>query len=295
MPYSYSDSYLRDRISSGGKDPGRGRTMDQWAAAARAGDQAALMKLIDMTNAPGDPNPNEHWATADAMNYGKMLLRDIMPGYTPTYDKAKDGGGFLSGLGNFVGGVLKTAAPIGAAFIPGIGPIAAGAIAAGGSAAGGLLRGEPFKLDKTLLAGAAGAGGNWLLGGQGLKGISGVPGRLGIGGGGAGSTVGNATQAMGGVAKVAGDGGGGGLLDMIGKYGPLVAGGLGMVGNYQDASKANELRERGIASAERTYAERAPFRMRALAAATAPQPQRPDLSWIFNDPGNPYNRAQRAA
>jgi hypothetical protein len=62
-------------------------------------------------------------------------------------------GGFWSGLGK----VLKVAAPIAAAFIPGVGPIASAAIAGGGAAAGGLMSGD--SLQQALLGGAMSAGG----------------------------------------------------------------------------------------------------------------------------------------
>lgn len=292
MPgYNYSDSYLAERASSGGKDPGRKRTAEELAMRARAGDQAALSQLIDLSGGPGDPNPSNNWATADAMNYGKLMLRDLIPNYTPIYDKAKDGSNFFDKIGSTVGGVLKTAAPL-AGFIPGIGPLAAAGIAAGASAGGGALRDEPFSLGKTALAGLAGYGGNALLGGEGPAGIKGIPSRLGLGGS---PSIGNTTAQ--GTVGAAADGGGllgtGIRLGDIARYAPLAIGALGAVGNYQDQARANALRERGIAAAERTYAERQPFRTKALGFAGMPDPERPDLSGIFSDPGNPYNRVKR--
>ena len=85
----------------------------------------------------------------------------------------------LRSVGKAVGGVLKTVAPIGAALIPGLGPVAAGLLAAGGSAAGRALTGERFNLGKTALAGAVGGVGSAVLGGEGLKGLGTVGGRLG--------------------------------------------------------------------------------------------------------------------
>lgn len=84
-----------------------------------------------------------------AMDYEGIMK---LPG-DPQEQKQQGRGGFLGGLGR----VLKFAAPIAAAFIPGIGPIASAALAGGGSAAGSLLAGDPMQ--DALLGGAlSGAG-----------------------------------------------------------------------------------------------------------------------------------------
>lgn len=237
------------------------------AARAKAGDQAALQQLYAATGIAGNPDawrPDHRNAAIDAWN--TLGIGQPIPDIKNPHH----------GILGAVGDVLKVAAPIGAAFIPGIGPIAAGAIAAGGSAAGGLMKGEPFNLGKTLMAGAAGAGGNFLLGGKGIGGISGVPGKLGLGGSAAGAP---------------GSAGGSGILDSVMKYGPLVTGALGTYGAYQDASKANQLRDAATNLVQQDYAGRAPFRLAATQALTR-TPVRPDLSNIFADPGNPFNRVR---
>ncbi len=299
-PEGYSDEFIRDRVDSG-KDKERAQLMDGLAVRAKAGDQGAMQELVRLS---------QESATMDVKNYGRMLLRDFAPEFSTGYGKANDGGGFFGSVQSVGADLLKYGAPIAAGFIPGIGPIAAGAIAAGGNTAGRALQGDPFSLKSALLSGAAGYGGNALMGGQGLNGVSGIPGRLGIGGGGgAGSQVGNMTQSMGGglsagpgaasgagagaFSTAAGGGGGGGVLAALSKYGPLAMGALGAVGSYQDNAKANDLRERGIRMAEQDYAGRQPFRDNATMFATMPQPTMPDLSNIYEDPGNPYNRTYR--
>lgn len=308
MPYDYSDQQVTERAGGAGKDPGRKRTSEELAAKARGGDQAALHQLLDLSGGPGDPNPATGWGTQDAKNYAQLLLRDLIPGYQPDYGKAQDGG---FSLGKTLGGVLKVAAPIAALAIPGLGPLASAAIAAGGSAAGGVLSGDKFNLGKTALAGVAGYGGNKLLGGQGIKGIGGIPERLGIGGGpdvggapmpgGVNPALGNATQSGQGVLASATQTGGKGIFgsgisggDLM-KYLPLASGALGAVGSYQNGAKADDLRQKAMGYAEGDYLSRSPFREKALAQVNQPMPTAPDLSAVFADPGNPYNRIQRRA
>lgn len=293
MP-SYSRDYILSRVTD--EDKGRAEENNRLIAAAKAGDQAALQKMIALA---GDDSTGA-WATNDARNHARMLLQEAgfgdQLGQFGDYAEARDGS---FSVGKALGGALKFAAPIAAMAIPGIGPLAAAGIAAGGNVAGRALSGDKFSLGSTLLSGAAGAGGNWLLGGQGFKGIGGIPQRLGFGGGASAGAAGNATQGMPGVMGAAGGGGGaggfslGGALDAVGRYGPLVVGGLGAYQTMQDQSKANELRERGIKMAEQDYAGRAPFRALATSYAQRPEPQRADLSSIFYDPGNPFNRVQR--
>jgi hypothetical protein len=133
MSYDYDENFLRDRVS-GGPDKNRAHTMDQWFAAAQAGDQNALQQLANMGGVSGT---GQGWATADARNYDKMLLAKLSGGqYTPEYDQAHDGGNFMHSLG----GVLKVAAPLAGMAIPGVGALGAMAIGAGGSALGGGVR-----------------------------------------------------------------------------------------------------------------------------------------------------------
>jgi hypothetical protein len=95
------------------------RSLDETIQRALAQDYEGIMRL------PGDPKPEEKK------------------------------GGFWSKFG----GVLKAAAPIAAAFIPGVGPAVSAAIAAGGSVAGSKLAGEPWK--DALLGGALAGAGNY--------------------------------------------------------------------------------------------------------------------------------------
>lgn len=162
MP-EYSEDFLRKRASSGGKDSSRKQTADRLFAQAtqppHEDDQAALYQLARFS---GVANPGkEGWATADARNYGKMLLSKANPNYAPEYDEAHDGS---FNLGKTLGGIAKVAAPLAGALIPGVGTLGAMAIGAGGSALGGALSGDKFDLGKTLMAGGAAAAGNKLLG-----------------------------------------------------------------------------------------------------------------------------------
>jgi hypothetical protein len=294
--------YSRDQILSrveDDRDASRARKADELLARAKAGDQAALAQLQQLA---GDDSTGG-WATNDARNYTRMLLEENKLG-DYNYSEARDGGGFWGSVKSVGGDLLKYGAPVGAAFIPGIGPLAAAGIAAGGNTAGRAIQGDPFSLKSALLSGAAGAGGNMLLGGQGVGGIKGIPGRLGFGGGAAApGAPGTGTQSMpgamggsapAGAAGVPGAGFSlGGALDTVGRYGPLAIGALGAYQTMQDQSNANELRERGIKMAEQDYAARAPFRMRAAEFAQRPEPTRQDLSSIFYDEGNPFNRVKR--
>lgn len=180
--------------------------------------------------------------------------------------------GKYSGVLGKVAKVAKVAAPIAAAFVPGIGPLAAAGLAAGAKAGGDVLAGEKFDLGGTLAAGVGGYAGNTLTGGQGYKAITG-----------GGSSVAP-------VTAVAGSGGGGGpnILSRVGDWiteDPLRAAQLGLgavnaVQGQQAASKANRLRSQSLARLN--------------------TPQREDLSTLFADEGNPYSRsspgtAKRAA
>jgi hypothetical protein len=213
MPYNYTSKELTERASGGGKDPERKATADRLYAAALKGDQSALYQLLDFVGGQGDPTAGNEWATADARNYGKMLLGQMSPDYTPQYDKANDGS---FGIGDF----LKIAAPIAGMAIPGIGTLGALAIGAGGSALGGALSGDKFDFMKTLMAGGAAAGGNKLLG-NGLGSVSGAGGAAGAAGAGASGAAGAA-----GTAAQAG----GGIADFLKKYGPAAQALLPLLG-----------------------------------------------------------------
>jgi hypothetical protein len=312
MPYNYDDAYLRERASSGGKDPGRMRTAEQLAAAARGGDQAALSRLLDFTGGPGDPTPGNEWATADARNFGKMLLRDIIPDYQPVYDKAHDGS---FSLGKTLGGVLKVAAPIAGALIPGVGMLGAAAIGGLGNLGGQALQGGKINFGQSLLSGALGAGGNALLGNG-----------LGAGSSGWLGSAGQGAQALGGAGQLGAQGvmaPGGGTLGAVGtpgiasgggvfgKLGGFLGGadgkiglndilsGVGMIGGGISAAgaqdRANDQREAAISGATQEWQQRAPMRDLAQQQLLGLNSiQRPDFSQIFADPGNPFMQGRQA-
>jgi hypothetical protein len=306
MP-SYSRDFILDRVKDK-KDAGRAAKTDKLIAQAtqppHEDDAAARSQLLQLA---GDDSTGA-WATNDARNYTRMRLSeaglsDQLPEQFRGYSEAKDG---RFSLGKAFGDFLEYAAPIAAMAIPGVGPLAAAGIAAAGTTAGRAISGDPFSLKSTLLSGAGGAGGNLLLGGQGLGGISGIPGRLGLGG--AGASAGGAPAGLGPQGIMAPGGGtigavgqgaaGSGFslgkgLDFLERYGPLAVGGLSAYQSAKDQSAANALRERGIKMAEQDYAAREPFRTRATEFARRPEPTRPDLASVFYDEGNPFNRVKR--
>lgn len=298
MSYDYSDSYVTDRASHGGKDANRKATMDQWFAAAQHGDPQAIQELENMAGMSGT---GQGWATADARNYDKMLLGRLGIGGQPQYDQAHDGS---FNPVHALGSAMKFAAPF-AGLIPGVGLPLGAALGAGGSALGGALHGDKFNLGKTLLAGAAGGAGSYLMGGEGFHGIGGAPGRLGslfgIGGHNAATAgiAGTGTQSMPGVAGAAATGGGGagaggalGTLDRIGslagKYGPMVMGGLGVIGAGKAQSHANALTDQAVQGSMQDWQSRAPVRARAQQLMLGPMPQAPNLNSSLADYGNPF-------
>lgn len=179
-------------------------------------------------------------------------------------------------LGQVLGKVVKTAAPIAALAIPGVGPLAAAGIAAGGRVAGRALEGESFDPLDAAKYGVTGAAGNAALGGQGYKAFT---------GGGGGGVASAADVASGGGGQV--PGGGGGVLGKLGDWvtdDPLRAAqlGLGAVNAVQGQQAANQANK-----------------YRAAALSRIAQPPREDLSSIFADQG-PYSgggsgTAKRAA
>ena len=293
MPYDYSSQFLTERASSGGKDPGRKRTADELAAAARAGDQAALLKLQYLAGVKDDPSTTakEGWATADARNYGKMLLGQMGTGYTPQYDQAHDEAFDLKGK---LGGALKFAAPF-AGLIPGVGPMLGAGLAAGGSALGGALHGDKFNLLDTALAGGAGylggklnpfgshagAGASYAAGatpGVGNMTQSG-PGVLGTG---AGMPVDPGMSAGGGgggsfLDNILGGGGGGSTLDKVLQYGVPLLGAAGAAHRQHEQ--------------DQEWERRAPLRAFSQQQLLGlPGIERPNLDAIFADPSSPYYR-----
>lgn len=166
-------------------------------------------------------------------------------------------------LGKAVKFVSK-AAPFVLPFVPGLGPIAAGALSAGAAAAGGK------NLKDSLLTGVASGAGSAVLGGQGYKGVSGAFGRakdIALG------KVGTAGTRAGGLI------GKGGLLSQASKGvgGPLNLAQLGLAGaNVISSAKAGG---RADAALDRSLG--------ALPIGPAPAPE--DLSHLFADPANPYS------
>jgi hypothetical protein len=145
--------------------------------------------------------------------------------------KQGDGGGFMHSLG----GVLKVAAPLAGALIPGVGMVGAGLIGGLGSAAGGAMQGDKFNALKTLARRRRGRGaGNKLLG-NGLGSGStnwgfgstapreltpGAPGGTTPGSGGAGSSGAPGASPLSRFGDIG---------SLIQKYGPLALGAAGMI------------------------------------------------------------------
>lgn len=293
MP-TYSASQINKRVGSG-RDAERARKNSQLFAQAtqppHEDDAAALAQL----RARAGDDSTGGLATNDARNHARMLL-NTLPGAAPLeYSEARDGGGFVGSLG----GVLKTAAPF-AGLIPGVGPLVGAGLAAGGSALGGALHGDKFDLGKTLLAGGAG-----YLGGKlnpfGTK-LPAAPSLAGMGDStyGPASMVGAAGAAGtpgyaggGGILSKIGLGSGGGLLDKALQYGPLIMGGIAGANRQHES---DQMMQNAVRGAQADYASRAPLRDFAQSQILGlPNLEAPDLSHIFNDPSNPYNRIRNPA
>jgi hypothetical protein len=171
-------------------------------------------------------------------------------------------------VGEKIGGVLKKAAPIGAAFIPGIGPLAAAGIAAGGYTAGKALEGTPLtklKLRDVLASGAVGAGGNLAMG----------------------ALRGGAPAAAAGEAAAASGGGGG--------IGGVIGGGLRSIGEFikQDPLRAAQLGLAGVGLFQGAQAQGEADDLRRRAIGALEEPAREDLSGLFSaGTGNPYAAVQ---
>lgn len=151
MP-QYTDAQINKRVSSG-KDERRARSYDVLANQATQpphdDDAEAMGRLQQLAQTAG---------TNDARNYARMKLRDITGGPQPDYAEARDGGGFLGSVGS----VVKKLAPL-AAFIPGVGPLAAGGIAAAANTGGSLLKHEGIDLKGSLVDGLLAGVGNKLM------------------------------------------------------------------------------------------------------------------------------------
>ncbi len=207
----------------------------------------------------------------------------------------------LENAGRSVGKAVRQASPF-VSFIPGIGPVAAGALGSLGSLA------EGRNMKGHLKAGAIGA-----ISGLGIDKLqatgklgsvlSGGMGRVPIPGKGLPMPDLSALDAMNGGAP---GGGGGGriasLLGGIGKFlpkngqggidlGMLAKLGLGGLGAYQAskaAGKADEYRKKGLASVEAEYAAGAGLRKMGMEGMM--DPRMADVSGIFNQPRPNYRR-----
>lgn len=118
-------------------------------ARARAGDKDAEAQLLQASQTWA---PNHRNAAIDAWN-------ELSPGTASDKSHIKNP---HKGIGGFIGGALGKLAPL-AAFIPGIGPIAAGAMGAGASMLGSELQGNGLDLGNSLLKGGLAGVGNKLL------------------------------------------------------------------------------------------------------------------------------------
>jgi hypothetical protein len=212
----------------------------------------------------------------------------------------------VKGTGNFV----SKAAPL-ATFIPGVGPLAAGALGAVGALAGGKNIGQAALSGLGGFAGAKGidklAG---MVGGAVGSAATGIPsaatqagqaGAAAMGVPGAGA----ASAASGGGLKSVGKSLVGGLLsgggadgkghfgavgDFLGGKGATDLLGLGLGGmsayeGIKSANEANALRREAMEMAKQDYATRQQFRDAAVPMLNA---QRPDLSATFAGYTNPY-------
>lgn len=306
----------RGEITANMQDPPdkkRRKTMDKLAKKAAAGDANALLRLqalsgydpakeggLDGTDPYADLRDdfkarfgtgNPGAATADAQNYARMLVADLTGAAVPNYLPPKD-----AYIGDTIGKVLKVAAPIAGALIPGVGMLGAAAIGAGGNALGQYAGTGKVNVGQSLLSGGLAAGGNALLG----NGLGSVPGRTvgytptSVVEGATGGLDAAKSAAMAGKAAMGSGGGLGGILrgagDLLTDYGPLVAGGLGAIGAGKMGSQAEDLRNQAARVAMRDYQQRAPLREAAVTGLTGPRPQREDLSGLYADPSNPYRR-----
>lgn len=191
---------------------------------------------------------------------------------------------------DWTGGTLAQLAPIAAAFIPGVGPLAAGAIGAGiggAEAAGGVTNQSVLGGAATgaAEAGAAGAAksaiGNALAGtgsvGNALAGVSRLAGMAG----GAAALPSVARAAIGGGTGQPGtSAGGSGISDLSQLIGTLQGG--------SQVADAASIRKAAIASAQQDYNSRAPLRTQAISLLSAPERTATDLSSIYANTDNPF-------
>ena len=275
-------------------DAKRKNDMDKLAQQAAAGDQSALLRLQALSGYDpkkeglgsdpyadlrsqfkqlyGTSNPGA--ATSDAQNYARYLVGNLTGQQPVGYLKPND-----AYIGDDIGKVLKVAAPIAGALIPGVGLLGATAIGGLGNAAGQYAATGKIDPKQALASGALAAAGNSALG----NGLGSVPGAAAAGG--------NVTQA--GTAAAAGGGGASnGLLgtglstkDVL----TLGLGGLGAIDAASQSANADKLRGQALQFAAQDYGQRAPIRTAAVDRALAPLPTQRDLSQTLVNRANPYS------
>jgi len=273
-------------------DAKRKRNLDKLAAKAKAGDAAALERLHVLGALPGyeDQYGKGYGAgTRDGRNYARYLLeRDF--GEDLNYLTPGD-----AYAGDTIGGVLKAAAPVLGAVLPGVGFLGAAAIGAGGTAAGDLASTGDVNLKNALIAGTLSGAGNSMLG-NGLGSVNsslpGVPGTTtaatgAAGMGGSATAVPTAASTAGGIlgtgVKAKGVG------DAIAKYGPLALGALGTIDAAGRYANADRLTQQQLDLLKRDWESRGPARDMAIQQVLGAMPTRPDLSAMYTSP-NPYAR-----
>lgn len=269
-------------------DAKRRKDLEALAAKARAGDASALERLHVLAALPGyeEKYGKGYGAgTRDSRNFARYLLeRDFGEdlNYLSPGDKY---------AGDDLGAVLKVAAPILGATIPGVGLLGAAAIGAGGTAAGDYASRGRVDLKNALLAGTLSAAGNSILGnglGSTNAALPGVPGTTAAatgpaGMGGSAASAAGASSVLGAAGKAKSFG------DAISKYGPLILAGAGTIDAAGRHAQADQYRKQALDMAMQDYASRAGARDQAMGRVLAPLPTRPDLSAIYASP-NPYAR-----
>ena len=170
-----------------------------------------------------------------------------------------------------IGGVVKKLAPL-TVFIPGIGPIAAGALAA----AGGLASGD--SLGKSAIEGiGAGVTGGAINAARGAVAARGLAGAAQAA---AGHAVGApAGSGLGGIARSA--------LSYATHNPSTILGAVGAINGASQQAKGSNAVDAAANIRTTEYNRLAPVRQAASAAALAPVPAQRDLSYL-SDPGNPY-------
>lgn len=232
-------------------------------ARAQQGDQAAIAELDRGARIADNHIPG---TSRSAVNVYRQALRDLGD---PTQRGVglKDMARTASPL-KAVGGAVKKLAPL-TVFIPGVGPVLAGAIGAAGSLASGDSLGKAVVSGVTDYAGAKVlSGAKAALAARGAAGA--VPAAASGGGGGIGALAGKA-------------------LDYAKTHPAQIAAGLGAINSAGQQAKGSNAVDRAAGIATADYNQTAPLRARAVQMLNQPLPQARDLSYL-NDPANPFAR-----